>query len=76
MREKRESDNDLAAEHGVAAERLDRSDFGIQMQKKACSIYSVIPSSRPLNAKPLDGALFSANMPPSHRQPASSLWRN
>jgi hypothetical protein len=42
-----------AAQPGVAAERLDRGDFAMQMQENAVPIYRRDPSSRPLNAKPL-----------------------
>jgi hypothetical protein len=38
-------------------ERLDRSDFGFQEEKNAVPPFSAIPSSRPLNARPLDRSL-------------------
>jgi hypothetical protein len=36
MGENAQSRSKPAAQHGVPAERLDRSDFGSQMQKKHC----------------------------------------
>jgi hypothetical protein len=44
-----------AAEHGVAAERLDRGDFAMQKRYNVVLLYQRDTSSRPLNAKPLGG---------------------
>jgi len=43
----------VRAEHGVAAERLDRADFVMQMRQQGFPIYRCISSSRPLNASTL-----------------------
>jgi len=68
-----------AAEHGVAAERRDRGDFGIQKQENVVLIYSCDTSSRPLNAKPFGRQAKSVvirNRSIAHRSTCLVAWRS
>jgi hypothetical protein len=51
----RKAQDGECAEQGVAAERLDRSDFVMQKRYNVVPLYQRDTSSRPLNARPLDG---------------------
>jgi hypothetical protein len=48
----------VAAQHGVAAERLDRGDFAIQKQKKAVSIYQCGSFQPPAERQPVGRQLI------------------